>query len=406
MMTKPLEGVKVVELGTHVAIPKVARFLAEWGAEVIKVEPPKGEPWRTVGIGYLLPIEKDNNPIWHTENMHKRSIAINMKEPEGLKIMYQLLGDADIFLTNTRMKALEKMHLDYESIKDSFPKLVYCHLSAFGNKGPEKDLPGYDISAFWAKSGLPVEWTIKGNMPFKAIPGVADSATAAVATSAVMASLFKRERTGKGEFVTTSLYSTAIWLNSCGFITGQPQYGRTYPEEHFIDPLVPPYLTKDEQWVMVCDPRWDPLYKKVFPLVGLDQYIQDERFASRQAANENYDFVCSVISDAWKNYTAAELVEKFSANGIVFARYQNPRELYCDEQGIANGYISNLELQNGSTLAVPNVPVQFSGTEQVPVQLGPELGEDTIALLRRLQYTEEQIQSFIDRQVVVAYTKD
>ncbi len=402
---RALEGIKVVELGTHVAIPKVARVMADWGADVIKVEPPRGEAWRTVGVGYMLPVEKDNNPIWHTENMHKKDIAINLKDPGGLKIMFQLLQDADVFLTNTREKALQKMGLDYETIKDKFPKLIYCHFTAFGDKGPEKDLPGFDISAFWAKSGLPVEWTLKGNMPFKAIPGVGDSACAAIATSAVLASLIKREKTGVGELVSTSLYSTAIWLNSCGVITGQPQYGRKYPEEHYIDPLVPPYLTKDEQWVMAADPSWERLYKKVFPLIGLEQYLDDERFTTRKAAVQNYDFVCSVIADAWKKFTAAELIQKFAQNGVIFARYQNPSELYCDEQGWANGYLSKLTLQNGSELVVPNVPVKFSSDEMRPVELGPELGEHTESIMKDLGYSDEDIEKMEMSGAVVNYEK-
>lgn len=140
-MSNHLEGIRVVELGTHVAVPKAARIMADWGAEVIKVEPPKGEPWRYVGPGYEMPAGPDNNPIFEVENINKKSVALNLKTPEGQAAMKTLIRSADVFITNTRTKALEKLGLSYEALREECPGLIYVHFGAFGQKGPGKGLP-------------------------------------------------------------------------------------------------------------------------------------------------------------------------------------------------------------------------------------------------------------------------
>ena len=212
-MSNHLEGIRVVELGTHVAVPKAARIMADWGAEVIKVEPPKGEPWRYVGPGYEMPAGPDNNPIFEVENINKKSVALNLKTPEGQAVMKTLIRSADVFITNTRTKALEKLGLSYEALREECPGLIYVHFGAFGQKGPEKDFPGFDIASFWAKSRPLVEWALAADKPFKPQPGFGDGACGAIMLDGILAALIKRGRTGRGEHIQTSLYSAALWYN-------------------------------------------------------------------------------------------------------------------------------------------------------------------------------------------------
>ena len=176
-MNSPLEVLKVIELSTHVAVPKAARIMADWGADVIKVEPPRGEGWRVMGTAYALPCKDDNNPLFQSENANKKSIALNLKSEEGLGVLLKLLGNADVFMTNTRSRSLKKLGLDYETISSKFPKLIYAHFSGFGDDGPEKDRPGFDVGAFWARGGALVEWVLEGNTPSKPVPGFGDGAS-------------------------------------------------------------------------------------------------------------------------------------------------------------------------------------------------------------------------------------
>lgn len=390
-MSKHLEGIRVIELGTHVAVPKAARIMADWGAEVIKVEPPKGEPWRTMGPAYEMPASPENNPIFQVENMNKKSVALNLKTPEGHDAMVALLKSADVFITNTRLKGLEKLGLGYEEIKKVNPKLIYVHFGAYGQQGPEKDFPGFDIAAFWAKSGALVEWTLKEDKPFKPQPGVGDGACGSIMLSSILAALIKRGRTGEGELIQTSLYSAALWYNSIGLLCGQPKYGLKFPKEIHTDPLVPPYRSKDGYWVMACSPSWSDLYPKVFKLIGLESYIGDPMLHERDAARQNYHKVCGIIADAWSKMTAEELVTAFSQNGIVCVKLLGPNDLYDDPQAWANDYLAHVTLENGDDLVVPRVPVQFGSDENAELKLAPMLGADTDAVMSELGYTKEQI---------------
>ena len=390
-MSNHLEGIRVVELGTHVAVPKAARIMADWGAEVIKVEPPKGEPWRYVGPGYEMPAGPDNNPIFEVENINKKSVALNLKTPEGQAVMKTLIRSADVFITNTRTKALEKLGLSYEALREECPGLIYVHFGAFGQKGPEKDFPGFDIASFWAKSGTLVEWTLADDKLFKPQPGFGDGACGAIMLDGILAALIKRGRTGRGEHIQTSLYSAALWYNSIGLICGQPRYGLKFPKEIHTDPLVPPYKSKDGYWVMASSPSWSDLYPKVFRLIGLESYIGDPMLHERDAARANYHKVCALIAEAWGRMTADELMSAFSQNGIVCSRLLGPNELYDDEQAWANDYLTRVTLENGDDLVVPRVPVQF-GDEEPPAQrIAPALGADTEEVLTGLGYTREQI---------------
>ena len=155
---RPLEGIRVVELGTHVAAPVIARLCADWGADVIKVESPKGEAYRTVGSAWKLPAAEDNNPIFQPHNMNKRSLCLNLKTDEGREALMTLLERADVFVTNTRVQALERLGIGYEQIKERCPQLVYAVCTGFGMEGPDRDGPGFDSASFWGRGGMMAEW--------------------------------------------------------------------------------------------------------------------------------------------------------------------------------------------------------------------------------------------------------
>ena len=238
-----------------------------------------------------------------------------------------------------------------------------------------------------------MEWTLKSAQPFKPQPGFGDGACASLMVSAILASLIKRGRTGEGELIQTSLCSAALWYNSIGLLCGQPNYHLNFPKEIYTDPLVPPYRTKDGKWVMACSPVWSDLYPKVFKLIGLEQYIGDSRLDKRDAARANYNWVCSLITEAWLNYTAEELMSLFSQNGIVCTKILGPNDLYEDEQAWANDYLTHVTLENGDDLVVPRVPIQFGDGQNPELHLAPQLGADNEAVLSDLGYTKEQIKA-------------
>ena len=197
----PLSGVRVVELATVVAAPTVGRIMATYGAEVIKIETPGGDGLRPFGKGHCLPTEDGNSPLFDLYNSGKKFTSLNLKTEQGQEAFHRLLTTADVFLTNVRYKGLERMGLDYETLKVKYPRLVYAHFSGFGLKGVDADRPGYDMTAFWMRSGALLDWLLPDSFPMRPTFAFGDVATASAFLSGIMMGLYSRNNTGKGTMV-------------------------------------------------------------------------------------------------------------------------------------------------------------------------------------------------------------
>ncbi|MDR1132489.1 MAG: CoA transferase [Oscillospiraceae bacterium] len=400
-MRKPLEGVRVVELGTHVAVPKAARMMADWGAEVIKVEPPTGEPWRKIGPSYGVPGRSDHNPIFQSENANKDSIVIDLKAPEGLEAFTKILATADVFITNTRPRALQKLGIDYETMKDKFPKLIYGHFSGYGPVGPEKDRPGFDVAAYWMKAGMPAEWTMKGLPPFKPTAGFGDGTCAALLLSGLLAALLAREKSGRGDFLQISLYSSALWFNSSGVVTGQPQYGMKFPrgKEDYPAPYNLLYQTRDGDWILWSLPDWDKRYRDFLKALHLEQYADDARFTTLANAGKHVIEVIDILEKAFRALSTDEVVENLTKGDFVFNRATNPVEISTDEQAWANDYLARLTLEDGKDVVLPTNPLRFESFTP-DFKLAPQLGAGTKNILKQAGYGDAAIGQLIDSGAV------
>ena len=224
--TLPLEGVKVVEMSTVVAGPTTARMLCAYGAEVIKVEGLDGDVMRVGGVHEYTPYADDLNPLFTIHNSNKKFISLNYKTEEGKKILLDLINDADVFITNVREKSLVRNGLDYESIKETNPSLIYAHFKGYGDKGPSANDPGFDISAFWLRAGALGDWQTKGSFPFLPTYAFGDMATSSAFLSGILMALYGREKTGKGTKVDISLFANGIWCNAIGVVQTQFEHRR------------------------------------------------------------------------------------------------------------------------------------------------------------------------------------
>ena len=213
----PLEGVKVVEMSTVVAAPTTARMLCAYGADVIKVEGLDGDVMRTGGVHEYTPYADDLNPLFTIHNSNKKFISLNYKTAEGKKILLDLIKDADVFITNVREKSLVRNGLDYETIKEINPSLIYAHFKGYGDKGPAANDPGFDISAFWMRSGPLGDWQTKGSFPFLPTYAFGDMVTSSSFLSGILMALYGREKTGKGTKVNISLFASGILQPQAGF---------------------------------------------------------------------------------------------------------------------------------------------------------------------------------------------
>lgn len=403
-MSKLLDGVKVVELGTHIAIPAAAQLLCEWGATVIKVEPPRGEAWRTIGNSYGIPFEDDCNPIFQTPNAGKQCIALDLKSEQGREILFKLLEGADIFLTNTRLRGLKKLGLAYEDIQERFPRLVYAHFSGYGELGPDKDRPGFDIAAYWAKAGMPLEWSTRESGPSRPLPGFGDSTVATVVLSGILAALYGREKTGRGEFVKTSLYGSALWFNSCGILQAQYRPEGCYPltRDQQPTPYHIIYQTRDGDYFFFSIPTWGSAYEKLLAMMHLDEYIGDARISTLSACRENMQFIADLFDEAFRKMSTAEVVAGFNAMDCVFEVVADPQSVPHDEQAWANGYLQKIQLENGSEAILPTTPIQFQHSEKAEFTLAPPVGGNSVEILASLGYAKEDIDALISGGVVVS----
>jgi crotonobetainyl-CoA:carnitine CoA-transferase CaiB-like acyl-CoA transferase len=402
---KPLQGIKVVELSLMVAASSCGRMMADWGADVIKLEDTRGgDYFRKWPAGMGAPAEDGFNPIFDALNSNKRGLSVDLKTPEGREVVYKLLEDADAFVSNIRPAPLKRLGLDYDTLKEKFPRLVVASINGYGEKGPEKDRPGYDNTAFWARGGFMYGQSTFGGpgaYPVYLPMGPGDIVAAMGLMAAIVSAIFSARRTGKGDKVSLSLYGTAMWIEN--LMISLSQYGFTYPKDREIcTPFGSPFKCKDGRWFLPQVVNMQRDKDKYFHLLGADDMIGDPRYAKRD--NFNKREICGpVIRRFEKIYatkTAAEWKDLFEKNDLCCEILYSYGETLNDEQAIANGFVYTMHYKNGreAKLVRPCMVSQNLGTPAS--RPGPMQGEHTVSILTGLGYPKEKIDKLLQDQVV------
>ena len=401
MSSKLLDGVKVVDLTTFVAAPTCCRLLADMGADVIKVETPKGDPTRHNAGLFEVPSTSEENPIWEIHNANKKGIAVNLKEKSGMEIFHKLLSEADVFITNTRTKALVKLGLDYESLKEKYPKLIFGQVLGYGENGPLKDDPGFDSVAFWTRTGCLSGLVKEGEYPITAPYAFGDTATGTALFGGICAALVRQAKTGCGEKVTVSLYGAGIWYANSLITPAQDCYNVRFPKKREESiPTTCPYKCKDGVWLMptIMDhTRLFPLFCKV---LGIEEVGKDERYATPNEVMKNADTLIPMLEKSFAAKDSEELLEGMREADIVCTVVNNFNDVTKDEQAWANRYLHEFTFQNGNKAALPCTPIQTAETEDAEYKRGPRLGEDTQDILEKLGYTAEEISRLREECVI------
>jgi len=391
MESKPLNGVKVVDLTYYVAGPGTAKILADWGAEVIKIEPPGGEPGRVTGVTLGVPSEDDFNPYFGTYNTNKRDIALNLKADKGREIMDKLLKEANVFVTSFRPGALKRLGLDYESVSRKYPHIIWASINGFGEQGPDKDKAGFDTVAFWAKSGAMLDLTERDTSPINPTLAFGDASTACSLSGGICAALYKQAKTRKGSKVIVSLFAQAIW--QLGSILVSAQFGDTYPKTRKIPngPLVNSYKTKDNQWIFICVLD-DRMYRPFFEVaLSKPEWADDKRYNHAAAAKEHTVQLTELIEREIGNYSYNEIVERLVRADIAYERINHAADVLNDPQARANNYIVEAVQKNGKKTLSALTPVKID-TIDVNMKYGnPSLGEHTEDVLREIGYSDAAI---------------
>lgn len=387
---KPLEGIKVVELASFVAAPTAGRMLAEMGADVIRVESTAGDPWRFYGVNCGLPVADEENPLFDLYNLGKRDIQLDTKTPEGKEILLRLLGEADVFITNNRLKSLVRAGLDYDSLKDRFPKLIYGLVTGYGQTGPDVDAPGYDGVAFFSRSGMLADMAEPGGYPASAPGCVGDGATGAALFGGICAALLNRERTGMGDFVETSLFGNAVWL--CGTMSAFEQYGYHYPKKRSeMGALYTFYKCKDGEWLHLAVTQHDRYWKPLAEALNVPELAEDERFKNAALISRNRAQLIPLLEQAFSQFDYDEIAARLRERDIVFDRMRHYRELAADPQAVANGFVKEHIYENGHSFMMAMLPVHMRNMDETGTGRGPQMGEHTDEILKQYGYSEEEI---------------
>lgn len=391
---KPMEGIKVIELSNMLAGPMTARILAEWGADVIKVESTNGDTWRTQGATSLSPTTEIANPNFDMQNLNKRFLSINTRTAEGKNILMKLLETADVFVTNYRVQALEKIGLTYDQLKDAYPRLIHASVLGYGEEGPEKDRPGYDYTAFYARTGLLADLAPAGGPPLMTVAGFGDHSVAVALAGAIAAALFRRERTGAGDKVDVSLLQIGTFILSSGLLNGFN--GRQYPRSHedCSHACSNTYQGADGEWLYlaIIDYRRFPEFCQ---LIGLPELLSDARFSTAAAYYENKKELVAILDKKFREQPVAYWHELLDAHDLPHEVLAHFKDVPNDPQVIANNYSYHYEYSDGTKTVFTNGPAHFRSVDpaEIPHKTSGPIGCDTAEILKELGYSEEKIQS-------------
>ena len=396
-MNTTLAGLKVIELSTFIAVPACARFFADLGADVIKVEAKGGDAVRWNGTSEGRSDSPYENTTFDLENANKKGVVLNLKSPEGMEILMKLLADADIFLTNWRPQALEKNGLSYEKLHARFPKLVYGTLTGYGDKGPDKDLPGYDFTAFWARGGIMDSLRQKDERPINLVPGMGDHIAGLMLASGIMAALWKAQKTGQGERVCINLLHTSIWDQAIMVQAAQyTEFGQKYPISYRTadNPFNCAYPTADGRFMQISMPPFDQFYPKFMPLIGRADLVGDPRYTMASiTANKLHAEFIDILTEAFQKKTVEEWDEILTANDIPHSVLKSWEEVLEDKQAWANDVFYEMDYPTGRKVTLVRQPI-FVGEDLPDYKMAPLLGEHSEEVIRSLGYSEEDLQRF------------
>ncbi len=397
-----LDGIKVIEHATYMAAPGAGGILSDWGAEVIKIEPPKGDPIRS--FFSTIGTDLQDNPVFDFDNRGKKSIVLDTSTPEGQAVLRDLASDADVFLTNVRPGGLQRAELDFANLIKINPKLVYCTLTGYGLEGPDADKPGFDVASFWSRAGVGHLTVPKGQDPFALRTAFGDHTTSMAAAAGICAALVKAQRTGQGQLVEASLLRAALFAMGSDFAI-QLFFGRigsTKSRHEQIQPLMNFFKTKDDSWICIVSRQgnvdWAPLCR----VMDRADLIEDERYTTGKSRRANAAELVTIMDAEFGKYTKAEIAQRLDDESIAWAPVQTLAEVAKDPQVAAAGGITQVPSASGdgSSFSSPASPIRFPGGDDGPKGPSPLMGEHSRDILGALGYDDAKIDGLFKGEVV------
>lgn len=403
-MSGALAGVKVVELAHWVAMPAAMAILADWGAEVIKIEDPRGgDPSRgLMGMG-LYPFTLPLSPSFEMDNRNKRSVALNLQLPEAREVMLRLVAGADVFATNLEAGVLKRFGLGYEGLSGRNPRLIYASLSGYGDEGPERERPGFDYSAYWARSGLMWVLAEPDAPPVAPRPGSGDHPTSLAIVSAVAAALFARERTGTGQKVSSALLHAAMWqvgIDIQASLLASQDVPRS-SRRSVGNPMTSYYQCGDGRWLLLVMPQADLYWPGFCKAIGRPELEKDPRFDTIASRRQNSTSLVAILDEAFTTRPREEWGRLLDQHGCIWGLVQTPADIATDPQVWANGFVTTVDHPAHGEIKLITSPARFSATPGSVRWAAPQVGEHTEEVLLAHGYTWEDLARLKDQGAII-----
>ena len=393
-MHAPLAGIRVIDMSQVLAGPATAAFMADLGADVIKVEPPGGEGTRRSDLAAIMGVEADLpvNCAFELNNRGKRSITLNLDSETGRMLLRKLCESADLVLTNMLASSRERRKLTEHDLWQINPRLVYCVLSGYGSAGPEADRPGFGQSAYWAGAGI---MGLCSDPPTLPALGIDDYAVTLNLFGAVMVGLRQRDCTGEGQYVEVSLQGSGIWTNALPVAVGllADQQPPVHDREHPVSALHNTYRTKDGRWILLVAPGeayWEPVCRTL----GHTEWLQDPRFATPDARHANAKLLATMVEERFAEGTLAHWTERLNRERVTWETVATIPEVVHNPQPRANGVFSRVTHPTAGEYETLSVPFTIRGADIGIRGPAPELGAHTEEILRATGFTPAQITEF------------
>ena len=403
-MSQPLSGVRILEIASHVFVPIAGGVLHEWGAEVVKIEHPEtGDPYRSLVTAGLHSLHDGIDPSFQLTNRGKQSVAIDLKKPEGRELLYRMVGDFDVFLTNMRPDARRRLGIDVAEIRAQNPSIIYVRGSGYGPRGPDVQTGGYDATAYWSRSGMGGAFTPKdAERPTMQRPAFGDVMGGLTIAGAIAAAMYRRLATGEPSVVDVSLLNVGMWQLQPDITHAKvnPEgQNRVHDRKQTWNPITGTYRTRDGRFIhlnmMDADRYWPDLCR----VIGRPELLDDPRFVDMPSRKEHSRACVEKLDEIFASRDYAEWCSILKEAKGVWAPLQTPLEVHDDPAVAPNGYMAEVEMINGTQLTLVTSPAQFDEQGARP-QRAPELGEHTETALLDIGLSWEELGDLKARQVI------
>jgi crotonobetainyl-CoA:carnitine CoA-transferase CaiB-like acyl-CoA transferase len=398
-MQRIFEGLTVLDCASFIAAPAAATILADFGAEVIKIEPPSGDPFRHLPQLPGNP-KSEHNWAWLLESRNKQGLALDLSKAEGQAVLYRMVPRADVFITNFPPAVRKRLGITYQDLAPRNARLIYASFTGYGENGKEANKPGFDSNAWWARSGMmDLVRPDHAGPPARSLPGMGDHPSALALFGAIVSALYRRERTGDGAHVSTSLMANGVWSN--GLMVQARLCGATIPtrppREHTFNAMTNHYRCRDARWLILSLLKEDREWPVLLKCLGREDLASDSRFATTRDRHARARELSAIFDQVFAQKDLADWRAILDSHGLIFGVVAEVDDVPNDAQMLENDVL--IPFADGGMLTI-NSPIWIGGEEKVAPRCPPQVGEDSDAVLRKFGWQEAEIRRLRDCGVV------